>query len=202
MRTPWILAIAAALLIGGNAFAQNMSLNQFPHRVEPVLLKVDTQGTITSMSPAYKLTPKLEKLLRATLDEMITQPATDKAGKPISSQFIMNVALLAQKRADGNYDVRFTYVSTTPVPSGSWYWVHLDGDRLALGSQDMPPRPVRIPVVIYDGSYRPQLPPNHQPHQQPASHVPPVQHSTQSLRMTSPPSMSVPMTTPTPVHKP
>lgn len=200
MRTPWILAIAAALLISGNAFAQNMSLTQFPHRVEPVLLKVDTQGAITSMSPAYKLTPKLENLLRSNLGEMISKPATDKAGKPISSQFIMNVALDAQKRADGNYDVRFAYVSTSPVPPGSWYWLHLDGDRLALASQDMRPHGMRIPIERYRDSYRPELPRNHQPNQQPANHVPPVRQSTQTMQMTSLPSTPMPM--PMPTHKP
>lgn len=192
MRTPWILATAAALLISGSAFAQNMSLNQFPHRVEPVLLKVDAKGAIDSMSPAYKLTPKLENLLRANLGEMITKPATDKAGKPIPSQFVMNVALLAQKRADGNYNVRFAYVSTAPVPPGSWYWMHLDGDRLALASQDMRPHGMRIPIERYRGSYRPEFPQNHKPNQQPANHVPPVRQSTQSIQMTSPPSTPMP----------
>lgn len=188
MRTPWILAAAAALLIGGSASAQDMSLNQFPHRVEPVLLKVNVKGAIDSMSPAYKLTPKLENLLRTNLAEMISKPATDKAGKPIPSQFIMNVTLQAQKRADGNYDVRFAYVSTSPVPPGSWYWMHLDGDRLALASQDMRPHGARIPIERYRDSYRPQLPPNHHPSQLPANSMPPIQHATQSIQMTTPPS--------------
>jgi len=112
---------------------------------------VNAQGRVTSASPAYQLTPKLNRLLRANLDGMIRKPAVDKHGKPIPSQFIMNMAVRTEPRTDGNYDAWFAYVSTKPVPPGSWYWVHLDGDRLALASQGMRFRGMRpsLPVQHY-----------------------------------------------------
>jgi len=152
MRTPFLAVAVMAVLGSTGAIADDtMSLNQFPHRVEPVLVQVNAQGRVTSASPAYQLTPKLNRLLRANLDGMIRKPAVDKHGKPIPSQFIMNMAVRTEPRTDGNYDAWFAYVSTKPVPPGSWYWVHLDGDRLALASQDMRFRGMRpsLPVQHY-----------------------------------------------------
>ena len=152
MRTPFLAVAAMAVLGSTGAIADDtMSLNQFPHRVEPVLVQVNAQGRVTSASPAYQLTPKLNRLLRANLDGMIRKPAVDKHGKPIPSQFIMNMAVRTEPRTDGNYDAWIAYVSTKPVPPGSWYWVHLDGDRLALASQGMRFRGMRpsLPVQHY-----------------------------------------------------
>ena len=152
MRTPFLAVAVMAVLGSTGAIADDtMSLNQFPHRVEPVLVQVNAQGRVTSASPAYQLTPKLNRLLRANLDGMIRKPAVDKHGKPIPSQFIMNMAVRTEPRTDGNYDAWFAYVSTKPVPPVSWYWVHLDGDRLALASQDMRFRGMRpsLPVQHY-----------------------------------------------------
>ena len=159
MRTPFLAVAAMAVLGSTGAIADDtMSLNQFPHRIEPVLVQVNAQGRVTEASPAYQLTPKLRRLLRANLDGMIRKPAVDKHGKPVPSQFIMNMAVRTEPRTDGDYDAWFAYVSTRPVPPGSWYWVHLDGDRLALASQGMrfhqggrPPLPVQH---YYHDGYR------------------------------------------------
>lgn len=129
------------LACAGTAAASSGSLNEFQPQVMPVLVQVNSHGQITDVSPAIELSPKLNRLLRANLDEMINKPATDKNGRPISSQFIINLALQAGPLGNGNFDTHFAYVSTSPVPSGSWYWVHIDGHRLALARQ---------------GSYRPQ----------------------------------------------
>jgi|GEM_PF-582293 len=158
MRTPFLAVAVMAVLGSTGAIADDtMSLNQFPHRVEPVLVQVNAQGRVTSASPAYQLTPKLNRLLRANLDGMIRKPAVDKHGKPIPSQFIMNMAVRTEPRTDGNYDAWFAYVSTKPVPPGSWYWVHLDGDRLALASQGMRFRGMRPSLQVqhyYHDGYR------------------------------------------------
>ena len=159
MRTPFLAFAVMAVLGSTGAIADDtMSLNQFPHRIEPVLVQVNAQGRVTEASPAYQLTPKLRRLLRANLDGMIRKPAVDKHGKPVPSQFIMNMAVRTEPRTDGDYDAWFAYVSTRPVPPGSWYWVHLDGDRLALASQGMrfhqggrPPLPVQH---YYHDGYR------------------------------------------------
>ena len=125
------------LSVGANAaMADSFSLNSFPSRVLPVLVQVNSHGTVTDASPATELSPALNRLLRKNLDELISKPATDKHGRPMSSQFVINVALQASPRQEGDYDAQFAYVSSAPVPSGSWYWVHIDGHRLALASRN------------------------------------------------------------------
>jgi hypothetical protein len=125
------------LSVGANAaMADSASLNSFPSRVLPVLVQVNSHGRVTDASPATELSPPLNRLLRKNLDELISKPATDKHGRPMSSQFVINVALQASPRKEGDYDAQFAYVSSSPVPSGSWYWVHIDGHRLALASRN------------------------------------------------------------------
>lgn len=124
------LLVAAAPVVA----ADSMSINHFTPKVLPVLVQVDSHGRVTDVSPSVELAPRYDRLLRQALDEMITQPAKDH-GRPMSSQFVMNLALRTTPRADGRYDAKFVYVSTSPVPAGSWYWVHMDGHRLALEMQ-------------------------------------------------------------------
>lgn len=167
MRTRWIPLMAVAILGCCSAFADDsMSINRFTHTVEPVLVRVDAHGKVTQASPAYALPAKMTRLLNANLGEMIRSPATDKHGKPISSQFIMNVALQARPTDSDDYDARFTYVSAKQIPPGSWYWVHLDGDRLALASQGSmyhPDRRVRLMVHHEHDGYRTGFRDNNQP---------------------------------------
>ncbi|MBD8872050.1 hypothetical protein [Rhodanobacter sp. DHB23] len=165
MRTQ-LLSVAVVALLGSTGAIANdtMSLNQFPHRLEPVLMQVDSHGKVTEASPAYSLPPKMARLLDANLGEMIHAPATDKHGKPIASQFVMNVVLQAKPDGAGNYDAHFTYVSTRPVPAGEWYWVHLDGDRLALASRDFLPHGGHfLPLERYRDGYRPSYKGNERP---------------------------------------
>jgi hypothetical protein len=127
--------LLGTLAIGEGALATSMSLNQFTPKVLPVLVQVDSHGKVTQVSPSVELAPRYDRLLRQTLDQMITRPANDH-GRPVASQFVINLGLQTSPRPDGNYDAKFVYVSTSPVPSGSWYWVHIDGHRLALRSRD------------------------------------------------------------------
>lgn len=126
---------AALLAASGAAVAASASLNESRPGVLPVLVQVNAHGKVTGASPAMELSPRLRRLLRANLDEMIRLQATDKHGRPVSSQFIMNLALRTSPRANGQLDAHFAYVSAVPVPAGSWYWVHLDDHRLALARQ-------------------------------------------------------------------
>jgi hypothetical protein len=112
-----------------------MSLTHFREHVLPVLVRVDAHGKVTDLSPAVELTPAFTRLLRQTVDQLITGPATDH-GKPRSSQFVMKLGLQATARADGSYDTRFIYLSSAPVPSGRWFWQNEDGHRLALVRAD------------------------------------------------------------------
>lgn len=143
-----IVPILCGLALASAASASDMlsaSLNRFPSKVLPVLVRVDAHGTVTDISPAAQLSPAMDRMLRESVVHMIARPAHYK-GRPISSQCVLNLALEARPRGDGRYDARFVYRSVVPVPSGSWYWVHVDGRRLALASRDrvMPwPEPYR-----------------------------------------------------------
>lgn len=131
-----MLTLAGVLAVGASAaMASTGSLNEFRPRVLPVLVHVDARGKVTEVSPSIELSPKVNRLLRQSLDEMIRKPATEH-GRPISSQFVINLALQASPRQEGDYLARFVYVSTSPVPNGSWYWVHIDGHRLALANRN------------------------------------------------------------------
>ena len=131
----------ATLLFGmlsvgaGAAMASSGSLNEFRPKVMPVLVQVNAQGKVTNASPAMELPPRLDRLLRKNLDEIIRRPATVH-GRPVASQFVANMVLQVTPRQAGDYDAQFAFVSSSPVPSGSWYWVHIDGHRLALANRD------------------------------------------------------------------
>jgi hypothetical protein len=140
MKTFCALLALGTLAAGQGAAATSMSINQFTPRVLPVLVQVDSHGKVTDVSPSTQLPPRFDRLLRQTLDQMITKPAS-RHGRAVSSQFVINLGMETAARPDGNYDARFVYVSTSPVPPGSWYWVHIDGHRLALRSRnDVSPR--------------------------------------------------------------
>lgn len=130
-------AVCAALMgVAPLASADSMSLNSFKGNVLPVLITVSDQGKITSMSPAYPLRPYMQRLVRGTLDQMITGPAMYH-GKAISSQAVIKLALQATPEKDGKYQAKFAYAGAMPVPYGSWYWNHIDGHRLALVNENM-----------------------------------------------------------------
>lgn len=139
--------VALGLLATSAAAAANdsWSLNSFTPHVLPVLVQVNAKGKVTYVSPAIELSPKFDRLLRSSLDEMIHQPAIVH-GHPIASQFVINLAIKATPRDDGHYDAKFAYVSVLPVPTGrQWIWSHDDGHRLVLIDQDslqrwQPPR--------------------------------------------------------------
>lgn len=117
------------------AMAGSGGLSEFPSHVLPVLVQVDAKGNITGISPSERLSPRIEKLLRANVREMVQGPAIDKDGRSTTSLQVLNLGLVKSPRPDGSFDVSFAYVSATPVPAGSWYWVHTDGRQLALARQ-------------------------------------------------------------------
>ncbi|MFK2876968.1 hypothetical protein [Rhodanobacter hydrolyticus] len=107
-------------------------------RIESVLVQVDAQGKVTETSPAYALSPSLTQLLDANVRQMIRSPGTDKNGKPIPTQFLMNLSLESKPNSAGGYDVHFAYVSSKPLPFGSWYWTRLPDDRVELANAASP----------------------------------------------------------------
>lgn len=118
-------ALVGLLFVAGNAMAADTTTaSQSNTRIVPVLVAVDSHGNITEMDPAPQLTPGLRHLLRQTLDQMINQPAHDTNGKPIPSQFVINLSMQATQLANGQYKAKFTYVSMQKVGIGNWHWSH------------------------------------------------------------------------------
>lgn len=132
MKRLHTMAFFGLLSVAGSvAMASSGALSPFKPGLLPVLVQVDAHGKITEISPAIELSPQIKRLLAQNLGEMITKPAFDH-GKPISSQFVVNLALQTTPLEGGNYDAQFAYVSTAPVPAGSWHWVDVEGRRFAL----------------------------------------------------------------------
>ena len=154
-------------LAASAALASSGSLNEFRPKVLPVLVQVNAHGKVTDASPAMELSPRLRRLLLQNLNEMIVKPATEH-GRPISSQFVANLALQVTPRPEGDYDAQFAYVSSSPVPSGSWYWVHIDGHRLALASRNSFNRGMRLRYGEYRGMSRNWNSPGYRPTPMPA----------------------------------
>ncbi len=140
-----------ALLVGMTvARAADNSLSGFPHKTVPVLVKVDSHGKVTQISPAIELSPRYRSLIRQSIQEMITGPAIYH-GRAISSQLVMFLVSEARLREDGRYDVQFTSVKNQPVPAGSWFWLHDNGHRLALVSDsDRQNRHLRNSRILHE----------------------------------------------------
>ncbi|EIM03082.1 hypothetical protein RHOFW104T7_17065 [Rhodanobacter thiooxydans] len=178
------LSLLLGMLVAGTgaAAASSGSLNEFQPKVLPVLVQVNTHGKVTDASPAMELPPSLRRLLRQNLDEMISKPATDH-GRPVSSQFIANLVLHTTPRTGGGYDAQFVYESISPVPPGSWYWVHIDGHRLALASRSSFNRGERIRFDENRGIDRSANPMNYQ-----SAPTPVMQNATHSAPSAPPAS--------------
>lgn len=130
-----LIVVGALALTAGAAIADSTSINTFGDHVLPVLVKVDAHGKVTRVSSAVELTPRYDRLLRQTVNQWVTGPAM-KHGRPMSTQFVMNVGMRATARPDGAYDTGFVYLSSSPVPSGEWIWQLEQGRHLALVRTD------------------------------------------------------------------
>ena len=131
-----VAMLAGALaMLGGTAMASSGALSAPKPKVLAVLVEVDAQGHVTKALPSLQLTPEFQRMLVKTLDGWIAHPASIK-GHPVASQLIINVALQAKPRKDGDYDANFAYVSSLPSPYGAaahWVWSN-NGNQLALVS--------------------------------------------------------------------
>ncbi|WP_266160726.1 hypothetical protein [Dyella silvatica] len=171
------LALISVLTVtGGAAMAATGALSPFTPKVLPVLVQVNAEGKVTSLSPAIELPPSFKRLLAKNVGEMITKPAYDN-GRPVSSQFVMNLALTTTPRDEGDYDAQFAYISTAPVPLGTWHWVNLEDRRFALAPNNSSGR-----RMFFDGGQRAYEPMN----------------TGNVQRSFSPPASSAPPSTPAP----
>ncbi|WP_430388041.1 hypothetical protein [Dyella sp. 20L07] len=136
MKTFHAFVLAGVLSATGTAaMAATGALSPFTPKVLPVLVQVNSAGKVTSASPAIPLSPRFDRLLAKNLNEMISKPAYEN-GRAVASQFVINLALQATPREQGDYDAQFVYVSTAPVPIGTWHWVNIEGRRFALAGSN------------------------------------------------------------------
>ncbi|HEX7342067.1 MAG TPA: hypothetical protein VF269_07300 [Rhodanobacteraceae bacterium] len=160
MKTKFICLVAATgLLIGASGLAtaattiyqaSPTSPTMFTPHALPVLVRVNRNGKVSYVAPAYPLRMQYRSLLVETLDHMITKPAHNSRGTPVASQFIMYLTTKTTKRKDGSYNLQFIYITANPVPFGAWYWGHYMGDNLAL-IEDGGRRPRSRCPLYYDG---------------------------------------------------
>lgn len=129
------LIACAIAAFSGTAMASSGSLVEFKPAVMPVVVQVDAQGQVTDVLPSEQLAPWLQKMLVKQLDAWIIKPATVK-GHPVGSRFIVEVAMQAKPRKDGNYDAGFVYVKSLAMPfAGAVHWNVINGGlELALVS--------------------------------------------------------------------
>jgi hypothetical protein len=150
------LIFCAIATFAGTAMASSGSLVDFKPQVMPVLVQVDAHGRVTDVQPSFQLTPWSQKLLTQQLDAWISQPARDN-GHPVSSRFIVEVAMRTIPRKDGKYDASFVYVKSLPAPlGGAMHWNIINGGlEIALVEDGTgraawnAPFPVREPRVIF-----------------------------------------------------
>lgn len=131
MKTTIALAFSFALLFASawtSAFSADSNTKN--SRTLPVIVQVNAKGAVTDITPAYKLSPRFRKLVFNTLSKMITEPAY-RDGEPVSSQFVITLGVIKHEVAQGQSSVSLKYLSSKPLPTGSWYWVHTQS-RLAL----------------------------------------------------------------------
>lgn len=129
------LIACAIAAFAGTALASSGSLVEFKPQVMPVVVQVNVRGQVTDILPSEQLTPRLQKMLATQLDAWIVKPATVK-GHPVASRFIVEVAMQAKPRKDGNYDASFVYVKSLAMPfGGAVHWNVINGGlELALVS--------------------------------------------------------------------
>ena len=121
------LIFCAIAAFAGTAMASSGSLVEFKPQVMPVLVQVNAHGRVTDVQPSFQLTPWSQKLLTQQLDAWISQPASDN-GHPVSSRFIVEVAMRTTQRKDGKYDASFVYVKSLPAPlGGAMHWNIING---------------------------------------------------------------------------
>lgn len=126
-----LVALAIVLMLSVTvARATVMSVAKPESGMMPVLVTIGISGKVTDVLPTERLKPSLTRLLRENLQEMVTAPARI-SGRNVRSQVVFRMRLNAVPRTDGNYDIRFVAVDSTPVPIGNWYWLIRDG-RYAL----------------------------------------------------------------------
>src|SRR5699024_1575164 len=117
-----ITLIGAALLAAAPlAHAATPQTGDASYHVLPVLITVNKQGRVTNMLPAVRLNSAIRRVVKTTLDKMVTGPIFEH-GKPASGQIVVQLLIKGTRQADDRYRVDLSYLASQPVPYGQWHW--------------------------------------------------------------------------------
>lgn len=161
-------------VLAGIAMASTAAPPQSQTRDIAMVVHVDKQGKVTHIQPARRMPPWEHDMLMQKLGQWITRPATDKHGKPMSSRFIMQVAMTTSQQANGNYNAAFKVIKTMPIGfAGPVHWNDVDhGRELYLVSDMSGSSPQQIPIPPPTN-----VPANNLPHAAPPPPPPPPKSS-------------------------
>lgn len=87
-----------------------------------VLVKTDATRQITEASPAIRLTTQAQNLLRANLEQSLSEAADSTPDYLPNSQFIADMKTVITEN-NGQKSLHFELASTRPAPSGNTEWV-------------------------------------------------------------------------------
>jgi hypothetical protein len=103
----------------------------------PLLVVVDGRGQVRDIQHSQRLPTQLNDLLWKSVREW-TKSSALIDGRHAEAQFLMNVTLHAEPRADGTENVYFTLASEGPVLRGYWRlrYNHLEGRCTTASDMD------------------------------------------------------------------
>lgn len=131
-----LLVAGIALALAGTAVAGASAQTMPDSRIIWTVVNVNKLGKVTGIQPSERLPGWEHQLLMKQLHAWFNKPATNKDGKPISSRFVLKLAMSTTPTANGNYAAKFQIAKAMPVNfGGSVYWnMSEPGDYLTLVS--------------------------------------------------------------------
>lgn len=90
--------------------------------VLPVLVELNHDGKVVAVDPALRLPAALQRLLQASVVEIISHSGHDCRGTCTGGTAVMKLAMHLTPAAHGNYKVNFEYRSLQRLGSGPWHW--------------------------------------------------------------------------------
>lgn len=132
MHSGFLTACAiCALWLAGIAQGSEQAQAREQRIVMPVLVTVNAEGKVIGMAPAYPLRADMRRLVGDAVNSMVSGPAYER-GKPMSSQIVLKLVLVAQPLDSGNYSLRIEYAGSESLPYGTWRWATDSQNRLKL----------------------------------------------------------------------
>lgn len=132
MRIGLVAASAIyALWLAGSVHGADQVQVKERRIVMPVLVAVNVKGKVIGITPAYRLRTDMQRLISDTVNRMVNGPAYER-GKPMASQIVVKLVLVARPLDAGKYSLRIDYAGAESLPYGTWRWVTDGQNRLRL----------------------------------------------------------------------